>query len=171
MHLLPSHDLVRSEGLSLKELCVRYCQSDCDAIEQYMKQRRPDPLLGRGLFVSLSNLAPLLDDTALHSLFVRQCAMLRACLFITPLVRVLLKGVQATVWALKKSIPMQARPYFEGLNEESQSNQDLPIEFSIPHRDEMRRMLSGEAHENLDYLGVRLSDLASRWALLSVDFA
>lgn len=159
------------QQVSMKELCVMHCELDGATIEEYMEQLSPDPLLGRGLFVSLSILAPFLDDTTLHNLFTRQCALLRACLASTPLVRVLLKAVVATVLGLKKTIPRQARTYFQGLDDgdDEHANRDLPISFSLPHRHEVRLLLSGEDDENLDELGVRLSYLVSRWTNLSVD--
>lgn len=145
-----------------------YCESDRTIIERYMKHLPPDPLIGRALFVCLSILAPFLDDSSLYNLFTQQCAMLRSCLAITPLVKALLKGIQATVQGLKEEIPHQARPYFQDLDDE-QINHDLPISFALPHRDEIRLLLSGEGNKNSESLGVQLRALILRWTKLSVD--
>lgn len=164
LQLLPWTHQLPGESVSVKELVVMYCTRDSSAIATYMRDLPPDPLLGRGLFVSLCVLAPFLDDTTIHDLFSRQCAMLRACLVITPLVKSLLKGVQATVWGLQKEIPSQAKPNFQAL-EDDQVNHDLPISFSLPHREDIKQLLTSS--EDLDGLGVRLSVLVTKWASLS----
>lgn len=164
MQLLPWTYQLPGESVSVKELLVMYCAQDSSAIATYMRELAPDPLLGRGLFVSLCVLAPFLNDATIHELFTRQCALLRACLVITPLVKTLLKGVQATVWGLQKEIPSQAKPYFQTL-EDDQVHRDLPISFSLPHREDIKKLLSSS--EDLDGLGVRLSVLVAKWASLS----
>ena len=168
LQLLPSNRCLPGEMFSVKQLCLLNCKSDTWAIERYMKALAPDPLLGRGLFVSLSILVPFLDDVEIHDIFTRDCFMLRACAGITPMVKLLLKGVQASAWALKKTLPKPARQCFDGL-EQDEDDRDLPISFSLPHRDEIRELLSGEGDHDLPQLGVQLSTLVSRWSALSVD--
>ncbi|KAI5459475.1 hypothetical protein BGZ63DRAFT_466108 [Mariannaea sp. PMI_226] len=167
MQILPPDYHFPGHTRSIKELCIDYCESDSKLIEQFMKSLTPDPLLGRALFVSLSILAPYLDEPKVKILFVRNSFMLRACLPITPMVKVLLKGVQATAWSLRKSIPVDARQYFQDLDEAGAT--DLPVSFSLPHSNEIRALLSGEGEDGDSGLGVHLSTLVSRWSTLSVD--
>jgi hypothetical protein len=168
LQLLPPNHCFPGENISVKELCIQHCEIDSQAIQRYMETLTPDPLLGRGLFVSLSILAPHLDDTRIHGLFTRDCIMLRACLSITSMVKLLLRGVQATVWGLKMTMPESAKPCFEGLEQDEQK--DLPVTFSLPHRNEIRLLLSGaEVDDDETQIGVQLSTLVSRWSAASID--
>ncbi|KAF5007709.1 hypothetical protein FDECE_5957 [Fusarium decemcellulare] len=166
LQILPPDYRFPGHTRSIKELCIANCESDSELIAQFMRVLPPDPLLGRALFVSLSILAPYLDEPAVKGLFVRNSFMLRACLPITPMVKVLLKGVQATAWSLGKKIPAEARQYFQNLDESGST--DLPVSFSLPHSSEIRALLSAEEDEQPG-LGVHLSTLVSRWSTLSVD--
>lgn len=166
LQVLPPDHRFPGHSRSVKELCIAICESDSDLIEHFMKLLPPDPLLGRALFVSLSILDPYLDEPKVQALYVRNSFMLRACLPITPMVKLLLKGVQATAWSLGKSIPAEARHYFQDLDEAGSA--DLPVSFSLPHSSEIRALLSAEEDEQPG-LGVNLSTLVSRWSTLSVD--
>ena len=148
---------------------MSHCERDIEAIARYMRLHTPTPLLGRGLFVSLTVLAPYVDrEVRVRDLFTRACFLLRACLSITPMVKFLLKAVQATVWGLRKTIPGAAGPCFEGLDS-GLPDEDLPLGFSLPQRGEIRQLLAGDGEGGAHPLGVELSTLVSRWASLSVD--
>jgi hypothetical protein len=166
LQILPPDYRFLGHTRSIRELCIAHCESDSKLIEQFMRVLNPDPLLGRALFVSLSILAPYIDDPEVKALFTRDCFMLHACLPITPMVRLLLKGVQATLWSLNKNIPAAARQCFKDLDDASST--DLPVSFSLPHSDKIRALLSGE-EEDQSGLGVQLSTLVSRWSRFTAD--
>ncbi len=167
LQLLPPEERLAGGSVNIKQLCIRRCESDAKMVEQYLKVLPPDPLIARGLFVSLLILVTFLDDMGVHRLFTQSCHLLRSCIGLSPMVRLLIKAIQASAWSLKKEIPASARVYFEGLDEH-ETDRDPPMSFVLPHRSEVRELLSAEGQREPHHLGVQLRTLISRWSDLSL---
>jgi hypothetical protein len=143
-------------------MIIQCCTSDTDLFERYMKSFPCVELLTRGIYISTSSLIPFLDDTKIHNLFSKNSMMLRLTLPHLPIAEVLLKGIQAVVWALEKPIPPSAKPYFEGFGPDV-IVEDLPVSFALPYAAEIVVKLEDDTTQQEFELGA----LIVRWSSLS----
>lgn len=55
--------------------------------------------------------------------------------------RFILQGIEAFAWSLKVRLPPQASPFFDNLGAGKEELLDIPLAFSLPHVDSVRKLL------------------------------
>ena len=157
--------------MPVKDIIIHHCELDTDLFERYMKSNPPVSLLGRGLYVSTTALIPFLDYPGTHSLFTKNSFMLRLCIPRLRITAMLLKGIRAMAWGMKKRIPASAKEYFEGLDDMAGPQvdpKDVPTAFALPHQQRIVELLSDDGSEEMEKLGDQLATLIARWSSLSI---
>jgi hypothetical protein len=149
---------------SVKELYLEHCSAVCDTIDRYLKQWPAEGLTGRGIYIAVTPLIPLLDDPATHSLFERGCCHLRLCIPNLPIFKLLLQAIQAIAWSMKKEIPPNARYCFEGLGK-LDTAKDLPLSFVLPQQKEFLESLERDKDDDEEGdISEELSAILARWS-------
>ncbi|KPM43052.1 hypothetical protein AK830_g3526 [Neonectria ditissima] len=122
---------------TVKTVQLQICEDDTAIVELYLSRWPFDELVTRAIMLTLHNLVSILDDPESHDLFVRNCIMAQLSTRTMRLAGYMFQAAQALAWAMKKPIPMAARPYLQGWKKET-VEKNLPLEFVLPHQEETR---------------------------------
>jgi hypothetical protein len=161
--------MLTGQKLSVKQLSIQHCQDEIKLANLFFKQWPPDSLIGRGQFIALSTLVPLLEDRCNHDLFTAGCQNIRFTTTIIPIMKVFLQSIQALAWSLSQIIPLSARIYFEDL-EQKDDIMDLPTNFVLPQLQKLQDLLIEDDNEDgPSETGNEISKVIARWSSMTVN--
>ncbi|KAK7418274.1 hypothetical protein QQX98_004059 [Neonectria punicea] len=154
-----------SPNATVKTILLQACRGDTGIAELYISKWPFDGLVTRAILSTMHNLIPMLDDLETHDLFVRQSIMARLSTRTMKLAGHMFQAAQALAWALKKPIPMAARPYLEDWGQEA-VEKDLPLDFVLPHLEDIKDLLASDVEADTAGVEGHLGFLLERWAML-----
>jgi hypothetical protein len=166
---LQADHLFRSEQMLVKELLIRHCTFNVEAMENYTKfwpLTEYSCMAVCGLYTTAWTLVSFLDNEHIHDIFTRTCFMLRHTSRDFPMSRYILQGLKALAWALKKNLPPSAMACFINLGAGKEDLNDIPVAFIIPLHKQVQEMLGDD--EDLSEIGGQLGILLSKWSVLSL---
>ncbi|KAK7430954.1 hypothetical protein QQZ08_002483 [Neonectria magnoliae] len=154
-----------SPNATVKTILLQACREDTGIAELYISKWPFDGLVTRAILSTMHNLIPMLDNPETHDLFVRQSIMARLSTRTMKLAGHMFQAAQALAWALKKPIPMAARPYLEDWGQEA-VEKDLPLDFVLPHLEDIEDLLASNVEADTAGVESQLGFLLERWAML-----
>ncbi|KAH6991268.1 hypothetical protein BKA56DRAFT_228047 [Ilyonectria sp. MPI-CAGE-AT-0026] len=150
---------------TVKDVLLQTCRDDTTLAEVYLRKWPFNPMITRSLNLAMYNLIPVLEDPATHDLFTRECIMARMSARASKLGAHLLQAVQALAWAMKKPIPVAARPYLEDWGPEA-VEKDLPIAFVLPQLEDIKGILQSDNEADAAGVEDQLGFLIEKWSMM-----
>ena len=164
-------DTAFDQNSTVKDLCLQLGGIDIETIEQYVKRfslRDYSCMVLCGLYNTLFTVATYLNDPTTHQLFAKACLFMRQTAPDFPMAGFILQAVRAFAWATKMPIPTIAEPSFEGLGITKEELLDVPLAFTLPKTDAVRKLLCNGGDESRK-MGVEMGRLLSKWGALSIE--
>lgn len=117
-----------------RDLRILHCQRIVSLVENHFREQLPGDYTTfflAGLFHVCLTLIPSLSDPVSSDLFTRAANLLHRTVVDLPGMRQILRGVQAVVWGMRKSLPQGAIASFENLKPPSNSV-EVKAEWGFP---------------------------------------
>lgn len=150
---------------TVKDVLLQTCRDDTTLAEVYLRKWPFNPMITRSINLTMYNLIPVLEDPETHDLFTRECIMARMSARASKLGAHLLQAVQALAWAMKKPIPVAARPYLEDWGPEA-VEKDLPIAFVLPQLEDIKGILQSDNEADAAGVEDQLGFLIEKWSMM-----
>ncbi|KAI9709461.1 MAG: hypothetical protein M1820_003221 [Bogoriella megaspora] len=157
-------------GSTVSKHIIRHCELDTSIMEHAMAAgffTEWSIVVVCGVLNVLPNLVPLLQDPEAQSIFVRSCIITRILSRQLPILRVLIRGVQAMAASLRQSLPTKVQSVFQGLAEDEELAGDVPTAYQLPRPEEMRKALLDDGVDATN-VGVDLSLVIAKWSAMSI---
>jgi hypothetical protein len=141
-----------------------HCQRIVSLVENHFRDQLPgdySTFYLSGLFHVCLTLVPSLSSHVSAELFTRAATVLHRTVTDLPGMRQILRGVEAVVWGMKKSLPQGARASFEHLNPPSESV-EVHAEWGFPQLEYVQSE-PGAAVRDLQGIEGRLGKMIQMW--------
>jgi hypothetical protein len=157
---------------SVRELCVRHCESTVALLDRYTVSWPEEYTFMIVLYaynIAFILLA-LLDDPSTHDLFARVCEFIGNTALDFPMSSYVLQGLRALAWAMEVQIPPDTLSYLENMSGsitgEGTQLQDVPIAYMIPHHDSLKHLLPDDGDDWVvgPSRGIELGSLLTKWS-------
>ncbi|KAK4235023.1 hypothetical protein C8A03DRAFT_18175, partial [Achaetomium macrosporum] len=155
-----------SEGRTAKAIMIDLCAVDADLLEAYIRRwglTEYSSVVVTVIYDITLTLLPFLDEPRASSLFVRGCALLRLIQRELGVARRVAQGILFMARKMGQRIPYEAAPYFDGLEADIAELKSVPVDFALPVRPEMSRVLAVEDISEGRTLGADLAAVLEKW--------